>query len=258
MTEIVESLQKIGLSDKEARVYLALLKIGDATVKDISSEADIKRPTTYLVLEELRQKGLILKIPHVKKAIYQAKNTDGLFGYASENMSAFKRALPKIQSLQTEHNPVKTFYFEGLQGLKDALFYRVNDMKEKTITGFFSKDPGLSKSVLDIFTKFNKALIERNTIVNGITPEGPDQRKYQKEYPEFYKNLSFAPQEDYSAEISIEATDDFIRIIDGVEMKAVIIESKRVADAVKQIFNIVKRGYDQEEKLKPEQLAKAA
>ena len=256
MNEIIESLQKIGLSDKEAKVYIALLKIGDATVKDISSEANLKRPTTYLILEELRQKGLILKIPHAKKAVYQAKNTDELYGYASENMSAFKRALPKIESLQTEHNPVKTFYFEGIQGLKDALFYKMNGMEEKSITGFFAKDAGVSKPVMDLFTKFNKTLIDRKVTVTGITPEGEGTRNYQKQHPEFYKNISFAPQGDYSAEISIETTDDFIRIIDGVEMKAVIVESKRVADAVKQIFNIVKRGYEKAVVSPVEQLAK--
>src|SRR3990167_4568425 len=51
--EIEGLLQKIGLSDKSAKIYLALLQLGRANVTDLAKQAGLKRPTTYLHLDEL-------------------------------------------------------------------------------------------------------------------------------------------------------------------------------------------------------------
>ena len=241
MNELVESLQRIGLSDKEAKIYLALLKIGDATVKNIASEADVKRPTTYLILEELRKKGLLLKIPHTKKAIYRAKSPDDLHSFAVENIETLERVLPKIESITGERNPVKTLYFEGLQGLKDALNYKNKETENKTMTVFWAKLDKVSKPVLEIFKKSHNALIKNKVTVTGITPEDETGNEFRESYPADLYKVTTLPKNEYSSDISLEVVENFLRIINGVEMKAVIIEDKSVADSMRQIFNIVKK-----------------
>jgi sugar-specific transcriptional regulator TrmB len=241
MNDLINALKKIGLSDKEAKVYLALLKIGDATVREISSEALTKRPTTYLALEELRQRGLVLKIPHVKKAIYGAKNPRELFDYAAENVHGLRRVLPKIESLATERNPVKTYYYEGLQGLKDALYYKMGELEGKKMTVFWAKLDKISQPILDLFKKTHKSLIKHRISVNGITPYDETAVDFKADYPKDLYDVDMLPKEDYSSNISLEVVNDFLRIIDGVAMRAVIIEDKFVADAIRQISQLVRR-----------------
>lgn len=55
-------LQKLGFTENEAKVYEALLKIGEGTVDEINSIAKIRRPTAYSVLRGLLQKGLIAEV----------------------------------------------------------------------------------------------------------------------------------------------------------------------------------------------------
>lgn len=57
--EIADVLQKIGLQQKESAVYLALLELGTADVSGIAKKAGIKRPTCYLVLDDLKNRGLV-------------------------------------------------------------------------------------------------------------------------------------------------------------------------------------------------------
>ena len=52
-----EELRKYGLSEKEAKVYLALLKKGPSTVNEIAESADLVRTTTYDILKILREEG---------------------------------------------------------------------------------------------------------------------------------------------------------------------------------------------------------
>ena len=56
---MLDSLKKIGLSENEAKVYLATLELGSSTAQQIAQKAELKRPTTYVQLETLMKRGLV-------------------------------------------------------------------------------------------------------------------------------------------------------------------------------------------------------
>jgi len=245
MNEIVENLKSIGLGDKEAKIYLALLKFGQANVSDIADEAGIKRPTAYVVLDELRKKGLVLKIPHAKKTIFAAKTPDEFFDQTVANINQFEKILPKLRSMNPSKKVIKTIYYEGADGLKEAMYYRMEELKDSIDEGFFAKNDGsLPQVVTDIFQKWNTDREKFRIKMGGVTPDHPSTREYQERYPNFMADMKFAPLEDYSSDISIEVTKEFVRIVDGHELKAIIIENPRVVEALGQIFKLAKEKYN--------------
>jgi sugar-specific transcriptional regulator TrmB len=243
MNEIINSLKNIGLNEKEAKVYMALLKFDEADVSDIALEAEIKRPTCYVILDELRKKGLVLKIPHVKKTIYKALTPDELYEQSRNNIYQFEKYLPKLRALTPSKQAIKTYYFEGADGIKEAMYYRMSDLKESSTDGFWAKNEGINKAVIDIFEKWNKDRQKINLNMTGITPEHPSTLENMQKYPDAFKDLHLAPIEDYSSDISIEVTKEFVRIVDGHELKAVIIENPRVISALSQIFKLAQEKY---------------
>lgn len=56
-----QMLEKLGFSDKESEVYLALLQHGAMTPAEIAKLTRISRPTVYSVSKELVKKGVILE-----------------------------------------------------------------------------------------------------------------------------------------------------------------------------------------------------
>jgi len=54
---LIQELQKLGLSDKESKVYLASLELGPAPIAAIAKQASVNRPTTYVIIESLIKKG---------------------------------------------------------------------------------------------------------------------------------------------------------------------------------------------------------
>lgn len=54
-------LAKLGFSDKEATVYLALLQYGKMTPAELAKTTRISRPTVYSVAKELVKKGVLLE-----------------------------------------------------------------------------------------------------------------------------------------------------------------------------------------------------
>jgi predicted DNA-binding transcriptional regulator len=246
MNDIADSLQKIGLSDKEAKIYLALLKFGEASVSDIAEEGGIKRPTAYLILDELRKKGLVIKIPYAKKIMFKAKTPDDLYEQSISNINQFEKVLPRLRAMAPSKQAIKTLYFEGLEGISDALSYRIEDLRGTIDEGFWAKNDGnIPVAVMGMFHKWNKALEKNNIIIGGVTPKHESTQEFVDTYKK--NTVIQAPLEDYDSDISIEVTEKFVRILDGHNLKAIIIENDRISHALKQIFDLAKRNYVKKE-----------
>lgn len=56
---IIEDLTRLGLSEKEAKIYYMLLRIGPSPASSLARRVQIKRVTVYSVLESLKEKGLV-------------------------------------------------------------------------------------------------------------------------------------------------------------------------------------------------------
>ncbi len=78
-TPIELELRKLGLSEKEARVYLASLELGNTSVQSIAKKVNLSRPTAYRTIESLQEKGLIEK-PGKKSTKIIARSPDELLG----------------------------------------------------------------------------------------------------------------------------------------------------------------------------------
>ena len=57
-----KELQDLGLSEKEAKVYLTALEMGAETAQNIAKKANVNRATTYVQIDSLKAKGFDLVI----------------------------------------------------------------------------------------------------------------------------------------------------------------------------------------------------
>lgn len=73
-------LRKLGLKEKEVRVYLAGLELGPSSVKNIAEVAKITRPTAYEIIKNLEGKGLFTEIKKGKKRYFIAQSPEGILG----------------------------------------------------------------------------------------------------------------------------------------------------------------------------------
>ena len=114
-----EELREYGLSEKEARVYLALLRLGPSTVNQIAEKADLIRTTTYDLLKGLREKGLVASMVKNKIFYFEAADPKKLTQILEEKKRKIEKLLPDLRKLRTElilkpHTEV----YEGKEGIK--------------------------------------------------------------------------------------------------------------------------------------------
>jgi len=118
-------LIKLGLSDKEAKVYLALLELSKETVQNIAHKAKINRATTYVILEKLMKLGLASQLEEGKKTHFIAENPRELVNILEsekreieERHRELEETMTQLQAIYNakQDKPIVRF-FEGADGL---------------------------------------------------------------------------------------------------------------------------------------------
>ena len=109
---------KLGFSDNEARVYLAILKLREESANTIAKHAGVKRPTTYVILNRLLERGLLSSITKDGKTFYRSLDPTILLETKYTEYESLKNALPALQKLNQNYQIIpRTSVYEGKQGL---------------------------------------------------------------------------------------------------------------------------------------------
>lgn len=238
MKHILEHLENLGLSEKQARVYVALLELGRGTAYAVAKRAGVKRPTVYVLLDELRMKDLVLKIPHSKKQIFIAKNPEEFFAQAEERLQQARRILPNLLARAgSGGNRVKTFFFEGSQGVKQALAYNLAALAGKELLCYYAKSEG--GSIPRIYVDYNAVLVKQKTRIRSFVPRHASLSPFRRfdRLPE-RKTITLSESE-FSPNASVEIADGFVRILLHRDTQALIVENKDFADMMRQAFEML-------------------
>lgn len=128
MDKIIDYLKQLDLSDVEAKLYLTLLQTGPASVRNLAATIDIKRTTAYLYIDQLINKGLIIKIVKGSKKILEAtepENLENLVKLKLENAKEVQKNFPSILKLLNTYSPkdssnneAEMRYYKGKSGVK--------------------------------------------------------------------------------------------------------------------------------------------
>jgi HTH-type transcriptional regulator, sugar sensing transcriptional regulator len=240
-----EPLQKIGLSEKEAKIYLAALELGEDTVSNIAKKAEIKRPTAYVILEELVAKGYVSEKPKHKGSTYIAESPENLKSILKEKEKAFGEALPFLRAMyNVEKGKPQVRVYEGIEGMKQI--YTQTVWKSKTEILFFSSIrkiyetiPGLLDTWVDDMTKGGVYQHETKEFINPDPVDidyslramkaNPNQqvRVIPKDFPYKFIGTDNAIFEDKIMMVSFEE-----------KLFTTVIQSKAIVETMKTLFNL--------------------
>lgn len=241
MADQTQTLQKLGLNEKESKVYVALLNLGQSSAHSIARISGLKRPTTYVILEDLRARGLVLKMPGSKKQMFSARSPEELVHEMKKNLADAEYALPELMNIYSGGNSrVKTVHFEGVEGIKQLMEYRINEMHSKELVGFYATDLNASPDLISYFKdEWAQKMLQLDIPVRMIAPEHTSLKDYREADSKYNRQLKTIRYEQYSSEVAIDVVGDIVRIQDYKNLQGVAIENADVAKTVKQIFELV-------------------
>lgn len=232
---INEALGTLGLSEKQSSVYLALLELGESAAYPISRKSGLKTPTTYVILKELLELGIVHTVPRAKKKLFRPVDPKQLFAKAETRFIDAKAALPSILALVSSPTlaPV-TRSFSGRAQLLSAYFDTLAE-PNKTLRGWMSEG-GWEEHSLDFFLNtYRKERLKQNISNQFIVGDTPVMRKYAQEDSSTKKEIRIDKNIDPKSDLFIYDGNKVI-IASFYEEMGVIIESEHVHALLEQIF----------------------
>ena len=175
----IQDLADLGLTERESKVYLALVQSGAIGASDILKMAEVPKSKIYEILQKLIDKGLCLEKSHGYGKKYQAVNPTkalhSLIRKREEELEQLKKkADQNIESLlKIYRDPSLREPFEFVQILKHpdhvADFYLVNKRNVRKEFLEFSKPPFVcSPEVLKNEPAEHNTLIKRGVKIKII------------------------------------------------------------------------------------------
>jgi sugar-specific transcriptional regulator TrmB len=249
---IDKDLEAVGLGEKESKVYLAALELGRGTAQQIAQKANVKRPTTYVIMEDLMKQGLASSFYEGKKQYFVAENPERLVDILkqqqeevmqrAEHLQAILPQLHSINNRQTDKPVVK--YYEG----KEGIIAMVNEHAKAN----FGQEA---------YTAYSRDLVEKmltpKELGSILQARVDNEVKVKTIYTNTQGDLNPLPnterirlQEiDFSITCDIAIYNDRIRIASLKDrLVGIVIEDKEIARSFKAIFALAWKYAKQQQK----------
>lgn len=230
-------LQKLGFSENEIKVYLAALECGVASAQNIAQIAGVKRTTAYSVLSYLINRGIIGKTKIKGKTRFVPEPPQRLLLFVREMEEGIKTSLPELEAIynKDEVKPKITFY-EGIEGIKnvfeDTLREKPKEILMWLTDDYFKDLPGYSSDYI-------KERVRLNMHARRIAPAGSIwiRKNKQRDKEELSETIA-VPPEMMMTGIEVNVYNNKFAFMNFREKTGIIIESKAIADAMRQAYEL--------------------
>jgi sugar-specific transcriptional regulator TrmB len=245
MKELETFLITIGISEKEAKIYIHLLSFDSANISEISKKTGINRTTIYPLIDSLLEKGLVEEVLENDKNKIRALSPEKIETFIEnqklmlyEKSKIVKSMIPKFKAVYRGdgQRPIVEYYDgkeEILQSAKDAVS---NKILNESVYIIYPRDEIEKNFSEQDLKNVKEERIKRGIDINSIYTYVGD-----KEYSSsLTKNRIKLDQKKYPIKSEIGVYGDSVRIhIFGKTPGTIFIKSNDVAQTVKTMFKLI-------------------
>lgn len=245
MSNIIESLKRLGLSSKQATIYLACLEIGEtATVSTISRVAKMNRTTVNYMVDDMVEMGLLIRTKsknHSYKT-YRAQPPEKLISYLEQKSEKFARlareaqqVLPELKSHYRGMGWANVYFYEGEEGLIRVYEETLSATEEIRA---YASDKANQAALAGYFPIYYKRRAEKGIPIRALFTDSPEDRERYKLDEKELRTSRLLPKEKFGITPEVNFFDNKIMIADWKEKLGIIIESEEIAKVFKQTFEL--------------------
>lgn len=246
-----KQLEKFGLTEKEAKVYISLTELEVATANEVAEHTGIKRSSTYVVLDSLIAKGLVSISEDKTVKRYVATNPEILLRETEQEIqekknlkSTLQKILPELKALhkETKQRP-KVRVFEGISGLREV-YYEMFETSANELR-VYTKPDHIFRLLPD-FKEQNEKRMKRGMKMLAINPKtlmtGPMMKGYPRPSEDEFVSI---PKESFKFNIDMAIYGDRVAFASTKDKFGIIIENQEIAELLKNGFDLSWEGAKQ-------------
>ena len=236
-------IRRAGLTESQAKGYLALVEHGPLSPTDIAKKIGESRTNTYAIVDKLATLGLAIK-QDTPKAQYAAAHPSMLEHLAerrrkaiTQNERIIKEGIsPLIDLFYARSETPGTRTLQGPEGLREVYNETLQD-KQTIHLLRTTADAGIVSS--DFLRRYREKRAALGIHTHAITPYTTTAKKHigdgTDEQLLFHRTI--LPEDSYSAPVEIDVFGNKVALIAfGTTQIATIIESPPIAMALRQVL----------------------
>jgi hypothetical protein len=132
--------------------------------------------------------------------------------------------------------------FEGVSGMREAYFYHIEELHNSELLGLYGTAVEVIPELDKVFHEWNEYNAVHEIHTRALVPDHPSLALYRALDKAHKRTVRLMPYEEYSSDISMEITRDFVRINMFSVLQSLIIESRQVSLVWKQLFDMLWHG----------------
>ena len=161
-----ESLEAMGFSKNESKVYIQLLNIGKTTATEIAKQTKLHRSNVYDSLTKLIEKGIVAQYSEDNTRIYEATDPANLLTILKDQQQKFEAILPQLQLKKKMASTESLVHiYTGVTPAKNTLFTLLDYNKPIYVLGTPPNISTLSKGFLQ---EFHKERVKRKIPIHHV------------------------------------------------------------------------------------------
>ncbi len=177
--ELSQTLKSIGFDQKQSAIYLTCLQLGEDTVFNISTIARVKRPTTYVILQTLAERGLVSFRKTKKATLYSAASPKNLLTQLKQREKNLEKAIPNLMAIYNQQpNKPEVQFFEGKDGVVQVYREVLNFLKTGQEAVFYGSIIEPVDLYSDIFEEYKDTLKNPDVKTRELLPLDEANVKY--------------------------------------------------------------------------------
>lgn len=233
---ILNLLEKLGLSGKKGRFYLAALELGEAPVHNVAKRAGIGRTTAYDILSSLIKQGLLSQIEKSGRTCVVAEDPAILIANLEERRRVLDAALPEIRAVYNRSSvKPRIHYYEGEEGIVSVLNETLN-CRSGELYGILSMVELLNTLGEDFMRQYIQRRTEAGLNLCVVRSREEEVSDTWKTKDEELRKVRFAPKDTRFTMTSYIYDDTVSLVSSSKESFAVRIESAEFARLQKTLF----------------------
>lgn len=240
---MIEKLQNLGLTSKEARIYMASMKLGAGyPVSIIAKKAGINRTTAYDILENLCHKGIIMRYTRKGSLMFEAMPPHKIVSYLKEQAVQYmklaneaKTLLPELNTQYHVSGRPKVYFYEGDEGL--IRVYEETLESQGEILAYAS-DQANQEAIPWYFPQYYKRRAAKKIPIRALFPDTPKDRLRHKLDKEELRQSRLLPKDKLDFTPEVNFFNNKMMIADWKEKLGIIIESEEIVKVFKQTFEL--------------------
>jgi len=211
-------LELIGLSPNEAKIYEALLNIGEAGVSDIASKSQVHRRSVYDTLMRLVDKGLVFQIFQKRENLYRAVDPRKCLDLLREKEKTFKKALPGLEHFyNSEKKEEEAFIYRGREGYKNYLRDLTKVADDVYFFGSKANWNNLDPDIEQLRKEFDSMMKKKKKCLKMLFDPKVKDQLLKKEYKRSIGEYKFLPS-GYSTPSGVGTFGDYVVMFNSPEI----------------------------------------